>query len=157
MHKVYHVFRFSLEAFSQLRVLGRDANRTGIQVADSHHDTTHGYQRRCGKSEFFRAQKRRNGYVPSAHQLSVRLYHYPVSQTVFLQCLVCFCQSQFPGKSCIVNGTFRCCSRTAVIAGNQNHLRTRLGHACRHGSHACLRNQFYGNPGIFVGIFQIID
>ena len=56
-----------------------------------------------------------------------------------------------------MNGTFRCCSRTAVIAGNQNHLRTRLGHTCRHGSHTCLRNQFYGNPGIFVGIFQIID
>ena len=40
------------EAPAQFRVLGRHADRAGVQMADAHHDAAHGHQRPRGKAEF---------------------------------------------------------------------------------------------------------
>ena len=73
-------------------------------MADAHHDAAQSYQRRCGKSEFLRSQKRCDGHIPAAHQLTVGLDHHLIPQAVKQQCLMGLCQSQLPGKACIVNG-----------------------------------------------------
>ena len=67
------------------------------------------------------------------------------------------CQSQLPGKSGIVDGVSRCRTGTAVIAGYQDDLGSRLGYTGCYGSHTGFRYQFYGDSCLGVGIFQIID
>ena len=64
--------------------------------------------------------------------------------------------AQLPGKPCIIDGIPGGRAGAAVIGGNQDDLGPCLGHACGHRAHTCLRHQLDGNPGLLVGIFQII-
>ena len=156
-HEIDHVFRFSAESLSQLRVLGSDADRTGVQVADTHHDAAHGHKGRRGKAEFLRAQDGRDGHIPSAHQLAVRLNAHPLAQSVFNQSLLGFRKAQLPGKSRVVDGASGSGSRSSVIAGDQDDLGARLGDACRNRSHALFTHQLYGNPRFVIGVFQVVN
>ena len=44
--EVHHMVRVTGEFLAQLRVLGGDADRTGVEVAHAHHDATEHRQRR---------------------------------------------------------------------------------------------------------------
>ena len=67
MHEVYHILRFALETFSQFRILGRDAHRTGIQVADTHHDTAHGNKRSGCETKLLGTQDAGDGHITAGH------------------------------------------------------------------------------------------
>ena len=156
-HKVFHIFWFAPESLPQFRILGSHTYRTGIQIADPHHHTAHCHKRRRCKTELLRAQNRRNGDVPAAHQLPVRLDPHLVSQSVLDQRLMCLRKSQLPGQSRVVDRSSGRRPRSSVITGYQDHLRSRFCHTRRHGTNTRLRYQFYGDPCLPVGIFQIID
>ena len=66
-------------------------------------------------------------------------------------------KTKLPGKPCVVDGTFRRCPGAAVITGDQDHLGPGLCHAGSHRAHSCLGDQLYGNTGVFIRIFQVID
>src|SRR5688572_30225496 len=55
---VDNVLGFTLKLLSQSRILGRDADRAGVEMAFAHHDAAGGYQRCGGKAEFIGAQQR---------------------------------------------------------------------------------------------------
>ena len=48
---------FPAETFPELRILGCHTHRTCIQIADTHHHTAHGHQRRRCKSKFLCSQQ----------------------------------------------------------------------------------------------------
>ena len=156
-HKVHDVFRLAAESFAELRILGRHAYRTGIQVADTHHHAAHGYQRSCGKTELLCAQHGRNRHILAGHQFSVCLDADAPSEAVLDQSLVRLRQSQLPGKACMVDGASGRRARSSIIAGNQDDLGSGLRYAGCYGSHTGLRYQLYGNPRVPVGILQIVD
>src|SRR5699024_7143060 len=133
-HEVHYIFRFSCEAFPKFRVLCRHTYRTGIQIADTHHDTSHGHKRSCSESKPFRSEQSRDGNVSSAHELSVRLNADTLTQAVLDQGLVCLCKSQLPRKPRILDRTSRRRSRSSVITGDQDHTCARLRHTCGYGS-----------------------
>ena len=116
LHEVFNVFRFSAEAFAKLRILCCHTYRTGIQVADTHHDTAHGYKRCCRKAKFLRTKKCCDRNVTAAHQLTICLNTDTVTQSVHDQGLMCLCKTKLPRKSRIVDGTSRSCTGTTVIA-----------------------------------------
>ena len=51
-HEVHHVLGLAHEVFAQLGILGGDADRAGVLLADAHHQAAHGNQRRGGESVF---------------------------------------------------------------------------------------------------------
>ena len=55
-HEVDDIIRLAAEAAAQLRILCRDANRAGVQIADSHHNATKSDQRAGREAEFLSAQ-----------------------------------------------------------------------------------------------------
>ena len=142
-HKVFYIFRFSPETLTKLRILCSHTNRTGIQVTYSHHDASHSYKRCCGKSKFLCSKKSCDHHITSTHELSICLYAYTVTQSVHDQCLMSFCQSKFPWKSCIVDGASRSCSCSSVITRDQNGLCTSFCNAGRDCTNTCLRDKFY--------------
>src|SRR5439155_20422996 len=73
-HKVHDIICAAAKKFPQARVLRGNANRTGIQVADPHHDTAHRNQRRRGKTEFFRTEQ--SGYSDVATRLELAVGFY---------------------------------------------------------------------------------
>ena len=70
---------------------------------------------------------------------------------------MCLSKTQLPGKSCIVNGTFRSSTGSSVITGDQDNLSTSFCNTCSYRTNSSLRYQFYRNPCIFIRIFQVID
>ena len=64
-HEVDDVLRVAGELLAQLRVLRRDADRAGVEVADAHHDAAERDQRRRREAELLgaeqRADRRRRG------------------------------------------------------------------------------------------------
>ncbi len=81
-HKVYDIFRFSVKTGAQLWILRCNACRTGIQVADTHHDAAHRYQRRGCKSKLFGSKQRRDRHIASGHQLTVCLNPHFITKAV---------------------------------------------------------------------------
>ena len=156
-HEVDDIFRLAAETFPQFRILCGNAYRTGIQIADTHHHAAHCYQRSRCEAVFFCTQHCGNDHVTSAHHFSVCLNDNLRTQIVLDQRLVCFCQTQFPRQTCIVNGAARSRTGTAVITGNQDDSCTSLGNAGCNGADTGFRNQLHGDTSLFVGIFQVVD
>jgi len=48
---IHHMLRLAGEALAQLRILGRNAHRAGIQMALAHHDAAFHHQRCRRKAE----------------------------------------------------------------------------------------------------------
>ena len=101
---MFDVLRLAAETLPQLRILGRDAHRARILVADTHHDAAHGDQHGGCEAEFLRAQDRRDGDITPGHEFSVRLKSDPGAQSVLDQRLVSFGQTKLPGKSGVMDG-----------------------------------------------------
>ena len=141
----------------ELRILGGNPHRAGIRLAGAHHHTSHGDQRRCRKAEFLCPEDRRNGRIPPAHQLSVRLDDHLASKAVGNQCLMGLRQSQLPGQSGIMDGGKRRRAGSSVIAGDQDHGSACFCNTGRYRSHSGFGHELHRNTGVFVGIFQIID
>ena len=156
-HKVFHVLRFAPETLPQFRILGCNAHRTGVQIADTHHDAPHGHKRRRSKTELLRPEDRRDGHIPAAHQLPVGLDPHLAPQPVLDQCLVRLRKPQLPGQPRIVDRRPGCRPGAAVVAGHKDHLGPGLRHARCHRAHTGLRHQFYRDPRLPARIFQIVD
>ena len=81
-HEAFHIFRLPFEALAQFRILGRNAEGAGTQLADPHHPAAHRNQGRRGKTELFRAQQQRHHHVMAGHQFSVSFQRYRLAQPV---------------------------------------------------------------------------
>ena len=79
LEEVHHELRPPAEPRPQLGVLGSDADRAGVQVADTHHDAARHHERRAGEAELFRAEQCGDDHVPAGLQLAVRLHDDPVA------------------------------------------------------------------------------
>ena len=156
-HKPLHVFGFSLEALAQFRVLGRDAEGAGAQLAHAHHPAAHGYQRCCGKAELFRAQQQRDHNVVPGHQFAVCFQRHRLTQPVTAEHLVRFRQADFPGQARVMHAAHRRRAGAAFPAGNQDAAGAGLGHAAGNRAHARGRHQFHGDLRVLVGTLQVID
>ena len=70
------------EALAQLGVLGRDADRAGVEVADAHHHAARDDERGGREPELLGAEQRRDDDVAAGLQLAVDLHDDPVPQAV---------------------------------------------------------------------------
>ena len=137
-HEVHYIFRLSGKPRPQFRVLCRNADRTGVQVADAHHAAPQGNQWCCCKAEFLRTEHAGYRHIPAGHELAVRLDHDLLPQSVLDESLVCFGNPQLPWKSGVVDGGSRRRAGAAVVTGDQDHLRACFRNAAGDGSDARL-------------------
>ena len=84
------------EALAQHRVLRRDADRAGVEVALAHHDAAGGDQRRGGEAEFVGAEQGADDDVAAGAQAAVDLHDDARAQTVEHQGLMRFGEADFP-------------------------------------------------------------
>ena len=73
------------------------------------------------------------------------------------QRLVGFGHAQFPGQAGMFDAADRRSARPAIVAADQHHIGMGLGDARRDGAHAHFRNQLDVDPGLRVGILQVVD
>ena len=82
LEEVDDELRLAGEALPQHRVLGGDADRTGVEVADPHHHAAGHDQRRGREAELLRAEQRGDHHVAAGLELAVDLHGHPVPQAV---------------------------------------------------------------------------
>ncbi len=87
------------ELGAQHRVLRRDADRAGVEVALAHHDAAGGDQRRGGEAELVRAQQSGDRDVATGAQAAVGLDRDAVAQAVEQQGLLRFRQPDLPRRA----------------------------------------------------------
>ena len=151
-HEINDIFRLSAEVLTKLWVLGGYADRAGIKVAHTHHNTAH-CNKRCGcKTILLCAEKCCDNHVMTIHQLSIGLKDDTVTKTIHDQGLMGFCYAKFPWKSGIVDGVSRCGTCSAVIAGYQNNLCACLCNTGCNGSNTCLGYKLNRNSCLIVCI-----
>ena len=102
-HVINDMFRLAGEALPQRRVLGGDADRTGVEVAFAHHQAAFGDQRHRAEGEGVGPQQGGDDHVATGAEAAVRFDRDPAPQPVGHQGLMGFGQAQFPGGAGVVD------------------------------------------------------
>ena len=145
------------EALAQNRVLRRNADRTGVEMALAHHQAARGNQRRRGKAEFVRAQKRRDcDIAPGAHS-AVHLHGNAPAKSVEHQGLLGFRQADFPRAPGMGGRGQRRRPGAAVETRNRHMIGSAFGDARRHRAHADFGHQLHRNARFGVDALQVAD
>ena len=111
-----HELRLAGEGLAQLRILGRDADRAGVQMADAHHHAAHHDQRRGGEAELLGAEQRRHDHVAAGLQLPVHLHDDAVAEVVQQQHLLRLGEAQLPRHARVLEAGERRGAGAAVVA-----------------------------------------
>ena len=145
------------EFLAQLRILRRDADRTGIQMALAHHDAAFGDQRRSGEAEFVGAEQCADDHVAPGFHLSVDLHRDAAAQAIQHQRLLRFGQAELPRRAGVLDRGFGRRPGAAIVTGDRDVIRLGLRNARRDRSDADLRHQLDADRRLRIGVLQIVD
>ena len=154
---VDYVLGLTGELLAQLRILGRDPDGTGVQMALAHHDATQRDQGRGGEAELLGAQQGGNRHVAPRLELPIGLQHHPRAQVVHHQGLVGFRHAQFPGHACMLDRRQRRRAGAAGVASDYQVVRAGLGDPGGDRPNAHLRAQLDADACLGIAVFQVMD
>src|SRR5574343_1304646 len=154
---VHHVFRLAGEALAQLRILGGDTHRAGVEVALAHHDAAFDHQRRGGEAEFVGTQQGTDDDVAAGLHLTVDLNADTRTQTVQHQGLLGFGQAEFPRRTGVLDRGYRRSARTTVEAGDHDVIGLGLGNTGSHRADTDFRHQLDRAGSLGIGVLQVMD
>ncbi len=157
LEEVDHELGLAREALPQLRILGGDAHRTRIQMADAHHHAAADDQRSAGEAELLGAEQRGDHHVAPGLELAVALHDDAVAQAVLEECLLRLGDTELPRGARVLDRRQRRGAGATVVSGDEHHVTARLGHARGDGADADLGDQFYVDACARIGIFQVVD
>ena len=157
LEEVDDVLGLAGEPLAQHRVLGGDADRAGVQVADAHHDAAGDDQRRGREAELLGAEQRGDDDVAAGLELAVGLHDDPVAQAVEQQRLLGLGEAELPGAARVLERGERGGARAAVVAGDQDDVGVRLGDTRGDRADADLGDQLHVDAGLRVGVLQVVD
>ena len=151
------VLGLPLEAPPQLRVLGRDADRAGVEVADAHHHAAERDQRGGGEAELVGAEDRADGHVAPGAHLAVDLDQDARAQVVAQQRLLGLGEADLPGDAGVVDRRLRRGAGAAVVAGDHDVVGVGLRHARGDRAHPDLGHELDRHPRARVRAAQVVD
>ena len=156
-HEVDGVPRVAREFSAQRGILGRHADRTGVEVADAHHDAAERHQRRGREPELLRPEQGGDDHVAPGLELAVGLHRDAAAQVVQHQRLVGFRQPQLPGQAGVLDARLRRGAGAAVVAADEHHVGMPFRHAGGNRAHADLGHQLDADARVRVGVLQVVD
>ena len=101
--EVDDVLGLALEPLAQHRVLRRDADRAGVQVALAHHDAADRDQRRGREAELVGAEQRADHDVAAGAHAAIDLHRDAAAQPVRHQRLMRFGKADFPRRAGVLD------------------------------------------------------
>ena len=152
-----HVLRLPGETLSQLRTLGRDADRTGIQMTYPHQDAAHRDQRRGREAELVGPEQRADHDVAPGLEAAVDLETDAPAQIVLDEGLLRLGESDLPRASGILDRRERRSAGAAIVACDQDAVGLALRDARRDRPDAGLGDQLDADVGTAIGVLEIVD
>ncbi len=145
------------EALAQLGVLGGDADRARVEVADAHHDAARHDERRGGEAELLGAEQGGDDDVAAGLQLAVGLHDDAVAQPVEQQRLLGLGEAELPRPAGVLERRQRAGAGAAVVAGDQHDVCFRLADPGRNGADTDLGDELDVHARRRVGVLEIVD
>ncbi len=149
--------RLAGEAGAQLGVLGRDADRAGVEVADPHEDAPADDERCRGEAELLGAEQRGDDDVAPGLDLPVHLDDDPVAKTVEDEGLLGLGEPELPRTAGVLEARQRRGAGAAVVPRDEDDVGVRLAHARRDRADADLGDELDVDPGLRVGVLEVVD
>ena len=143
LEEVDDELRLAGEALAQLGVLGGDADRAGVEVADAHHHAAAHDERRGGEAELLGAEQRGDDDVAAGLELAVALHDDAVAQAVAHERLLRLGDAELPRRARVLERRERRRAGAAVVAGDEHDVAVRLGHARGDRADADLRDELH--------------
>ncbi len=145
------------EALAQHRVLGRDADRAGVEMALAHHDAAGRDQGRGGEAELVGAEQRADHDVASGAEAAVDLHHDAAAQPLAHQRLVGFGEADFPGAAGVLDRGQRRGAGAALEARDGDMVGARLGDAGGDRADADFGDQLDRDLAVRIDVLQVVD
>ena len=155
--EVLHELRLAGERLAQFRILRRDADRAGVEMADAHHHAAHHHERRGGKAELLGAEQRRDDDVAAGLHLAVDLHDDAIAELVHEQHLLRLGEAELPRHAGVLQAGERRRAGAAVVTGDQHDIGVRLRHAGGDRADARFRDQLHVHARVRIGVLQIED
>ncbi len=155
--EVDDVLGAALEPRAQHRVLRRDADRAGVEVALPHHDAAFGDQRRGREAELVGAEQRADDDVAAGLHLAVGLDADAAAQAVEHQRLLRLGEAELPRRAGMLDRAPRRCAGAAVVAGDHDVVGLRLGDAGGDRADADLGDELDADARLLVRVLQVVD
>ena len=152
-----HMFRLAGETLAQNRVLCRNADRAGVEMAFAHHDAARCDQRRGGETEFIGAEQNAHRHVAPGAEAAIGLYRDAAAQTVQHKCLLGFGEADFPRTAGMGERGQRRSTGAAFITRNRHMIGARLGNTGGNRADAHFRHQLDRDARGRIDAFQIVD
>src|SRR6478609_669716 len=150
-------FRLAGEATSQLRVLGRDANRTGVEMANPHHDAPRHDERGGREAVLFSTQQRGDDDIATGLHRAVDLDRDAVPKPVEQQGLLGLGQAEFPRQTGVLQRGQRRGTGAAVMTRNEHDVRVCFRHARRDSPDTRLSDELDVDASPRIRILEIVD
>ena len=144
-------------ALAQDRVLGGDADRAGVEVADPHHDAARDDERRGREAVLLGAEQRGDDDVAAGLELAVGLHDDPVAQAVEQQRLLGLGEAELPRAAGVLERGQRRGAGAAVVAGDQHDVGVRLRDARGDRADTDLGDQLHVHARRRVGVLEVVD
>ena len=145
------------EALPEHRVLRRDADRAGVQMALAHHDAADGDERRGGEAELVGAEERADDDVAAGLQPAVDLQRDARAQALLDQDLLRLGKPHLPGRAGVLQRGEGACARAAVVAGDGDMVGARLGDAGGDGADADFGDELHRHLAGGIDVLQVED
>ena len=138
--EVLDELRLAGELLAQLRVLRRDADRAGVEMADAHHDAARDDERRGREAELLGAEQRRDDDVAAGLAAGRRPARRcgRAARSCISTCCVSARPSSHGTPPCLIDGQRRGAG-AAVVARDQHDVGVRLRDAGGNRADARLR------------------
>ena len=155
--EIHDHLRCAIKLFAQFRVLGGDADGTGVFVTDTRHDTALGNHRAGAKAVFVGPQHRRHHHIATGGDPAVGAQADAVADAVDQQGLVGFGQADFPRQTNRFDAAQRAGAGAAAVAADVDDIGIAFGNTGGNRTNAHFRDQFDADFGRWVHGFQVID
>ena len=156
-HEVDDILRFAGETRAKPRVLRRDANGTGVEVADAHHDAAERDERPGGEPEFLGAEQRGDGNVAAGLELAVGLDDDATAEIVQHERLVRLGEAEFPRDAGVFDRRERRRARAAVVAADENNISVRFRDARGDGADTDFGDELDADASMAIGVLEVVD
>ncbi len=157
LEEVHDVVGLAGVALAQHRVLRRDADRAGVEVADAHHDAAGHHERSAREAVLLGTEQRRHDDVAAGLELAVGLHDDAVAQAVEQQRLLGLGQAELPRTTRVLERGQRRGAGAAVVPGDQHDVGVRLGDTRRDGADPDLGDELHVHACPRVGVLQVVD
>ena len=139
----------------QLRPLGRDPDRAGVQVTRANHEAALREERRRAERVLVRAEQRGDHHVPAGLQPAVHAETDPRPKAALRHLALRLDQTELPRQAGVLDGRERRGARAAVGAGDVHHVGEGLHDAQRHGTDTFLGHELHRDRRVGVDLLEV--